>query len=209
MVLAEPRMEEVHEPRMATEEQEVWPSPETWARRLQRGDPAAVREVRRRVTRILAHSGLAVPEDERDDLEQDVMTDVWQAVNRSHFDVSAGFWGFVELVTSRRSIDWLRARREKRSLPEEITSPVTGPLGRALERERSELASEVLTALDPQCRELITLRLRDDLSYREIARTTGKTEGALRVQLYRCVRQARRIWERLRGDLKREGSGET
>lgn len=35
------------------------------------------------------------------------MTEIWRAVNRSGFDVSLGFWGFVETVTARRCIDWL------------------------------------------------------------------------------------------------------
>lgn len=184
------------------------PSPETWARRLRRGEPDAVQEVRHRVARILAHGGLAIPGQERDDLEQEVMAEIWQAVNRSRFDFSAGFWGFVEIVTSRRCIDWLRTRRERLSLPEEVVSPHKGPLRQTLERERSELASEVLSALDLRCRELLILRLRDDLSYAEIAQATGRTEGALRVQLYRCIRHARQLLERIGGEGARKGPGE-
>ncbi|MFW6012074.1 MAG: RNA polymerase sigma factor [bacterium] len=156
------------------------------------------------MAKILAYGGLAIPGQERDDLEQEVMAEIWQAVNRSRFDFSAGFWGFVEVVTSRRCIDWLRTRRETLPLPEEVVSPHRGQLRQTLEHERSELASEVLAALDPRCRELITLRLRDDLSYAEIARATGKTEGALRVQLYRCIHRARTLLKRL-GD---QGSNE-
>lgn len=182
-------------------------SPETWARRLRRGEPRAVEEVRHRVARILAHGGLAIPDQERDDLEQEVMAEIWQAVNRSRFDFSAGFWGFVEVVTSRRCIDWLRTRREKLPLPEEVVSPHRGPLRQTLERERSDLGSEVLSALDPPCRELITLRLRDDLSYAEIARATGKTEGALRIQLYRCIRRAREVLQRFGDEGRSERRG--
>lgn len=171
--------------------------PEALARRLKLGRPEAVQEVRRRVQRIVAYSGLAIPRQERDDLEQEVMADIWRAVNGPRFDFSAGFWGFVEVVTSRRSIDWLRSRRDKITLAEELESPAQGPLGDALEQERAELASEVLAALDSRCRELIGLRLRDELSYAEIARALGESEGTLRVQLYRCVGRARQLVKRI------------
>jgi RNA polymerase sigma factor (sigma-70 family) len=153
------------------------------------------------VARILRHGGLAIPEQERDDLEQEIVTEVWQAVNRSRFDFFAGFWGFVEVVTTRRCIDWLRARRAAAaSLPEEvtpqeITSKERGPLQETLLRERAVLATEILAALDPECQKLIAMRMRDGLSYREISRATGRSEGALRIQLYRCIRQARLGWK--------------
>lgn len=182
------------------------PVSERRARSFQRGDPAAVREVRRRVSRILRYGGLAIPVEEREDLEQEVMTEIWAAVNRSGFDASAGFWSFVEVVASRRSIDWLRARRNEHSLPDVLPSPAEGPLQETLARERGELVQEVLSSIGARCRELITLRLRDGLSYREIGKTTGKSEGALRVQLYRCVRRARRL---VRGIAKRDGRKST
>lgn len=172
------------------------PSSAAWALRFRRGEPDAVREVGRRVAGILTHGALAIPDDERDDLAQEVMTELWQAVNRTRFDVTAGFWGFVEVVTSRRSIDWLRRRRERIPLAEPLPDRGSGPLGRVLEHERGDLAADVLAALDPPCRELITLRLRDGASYREIARRLERSEGSLRVKLYRCIRRARGILRR-------------
>jgi len=179
-------------------------SSESWGRRLQRGEAAAVREVRKRVDRILAHGGLAIPKPEREDLGQEVLTEIWQAVNRRRFDFAGGFWGFVEVVTSRRSIDYLRARREQSSIPGDVTSGEKGPLSRALDQERAHLASEVLSALDDSCRELITLRLRNDLSYREIANLTGKSEAALRVQLHRCLRRARKLLDSIGPPVQQE-----
>jgi len=165
-----------------------------------------VQKARDRVAGILRHGGLAIPKQERDDLVQEIMTEIWQAVNRARFDVSGGFWGFVEVVTSRRSIDWLRSQRTQTSLPDELPSLSGGPLGRALKRERGELAAEILAALDVGCRQLLVARLGDDLSYAEIARSTGKSEGALRVQLYRCIRRAREVWRRLRQDSAKESN---
>lgn len=179
--------------------------PATWAVRLRRGEPEAVVEVRKRVARILRHGALALPPEAREDLEQEVMADLWQAVNRRGFDAHLGFWGFVEVVTSRRCIDWLRGHREQAVLPAGLEAPGRGPLGHLVEKERTALAREVLGRLRGSCRELILLRLRDDLGYGEIARRLGKSEGALRIQMYRCVRAARRLLRRLGATPEADG----
>lgn len=181
-------------------------SAEAWARRLQRGDPPAVQEARKRVGKILAHGALQIPPQDRDDLAQEVMTEIWQAVNRSRFDFSSGFWGFVEVVTARRCIDWLRSRKEQVPIPDGLGSPAPGPLKRALARERSGMASEVLAALHPRCQQLVSLRLRDELSYKEIAEVTGTSEGTARVQFYRCIRGASRLLKRI-AEAKQPGPG--
>lgn len=169
-------------------------TPADWAIRLRRGDPSAAREVRTRVSRILQHGTLSIPDDEREDLEQGVLAEVWQAVNRTGFDFSGGFWGFVEVVTSRRCIDWLRTRKQSLPLIEHLPHSHTGrPLKEILEKERARLAADVLASLGAPCRKLITLKLHRDMRYSEISEILGKSEGALRVQFYRCIRSARKL----------------
>ncbi len=161
------------------------------------GDPDAVDHVRRRVQRILSFKRLRIPDQDRDDLEQEIMAEVWQAVNRPEFDFTAGFWGFVEVVTSRRCIDWLRARREGYPLAENIRDKGRNPVEQVLDRERARMASQVLGTLEPGCRELIGMRLNKGMSYKDIAQILGKSEGGLRVQMYRCIRVARDILNRI------------
>lgn len=168
-------------------------SAEEWARELRQGDPEAAQLVQSRVARIVAYRGLGVPPEDRQDLEQEIVTAVWQAVNRPGFDFTAGFWGFLETVASRRCIDWLRARRSHEEVPDNIIALDASPRRRVVDRERSELASAALEALPAPCRRLVILRLRDDLSYAEIAERMNKSEGALRVQFHRCIDRARRI----------------
>lgn len=171
---------------------------EQWVGRLRRGEAEAVRQVRSRVARILRGRRLRIPPQERDDLEQQIVTEVWQGVNRSSFDISMGLWGFVEVVSSRRCIDWLRSRRQARDpLDGEIRDRRADPLQRSLREERSRRAARILAALEPSCRDLIVMRFREDLSYRRIAERLGRDEGALRVQMYRCIRRARRAVEKL------------
>ncbi len=79
------------------------------ARAFATGDPAAVETVRARVDKILAFRGYGIPREDRKDLEQEVMVQLWRSVGRESFQTGAGFWGFVEVVSTRRCIDWLRS----------------------------------------------------------------------------------------------------
>ena len=171
------------------------------ATRVRSGDAAAVRQVRERIRKIIRFKGLRIPHDQLDDLEQEIVTQVWQAVNRSQFDPSGGFWGFVELVTARRCIDWLRARRSDTNLSETLRDGRSGPLKQTLSQERSRLVVSALESLGSPCRELIAQRVSEGVTYRELSESLGKSEGALRVQMYRCVQKAR---EALRALEERE-----
>lgn len=125
------------------------------------------------------------------------MTHLWQAVNRPDFSFSSGFWGFVEVVTARRCVDWLREQRERVPFDGALLEVRETPVQRALAGEREKLATAVVGELDGACRDLVVGRLRDGRSYAELARQLGRSEGALRVQMYRCIQKARRIFRRL------------
>jgi RNA polymerase sigma-70 factor (ECF subfamily) len=143
------------------------------------------------VRRILTFRRLGIPREERRDLEQVIVVQLWEAVRRQGFE-GAGFWGLVETVAARRSIDWLRARRDEvdaDALPEQ-PDPHHGPLRRVLDRERAERLEAILARLSPDCRELLRLHFMEGKPYAEIAAETGKSQGALRVQLHRCVKRA-------------------
>jgi RNA polymerase sigma-70 factor, ECF subfamily len=53
----------------------------------------------------------------------------------------------------------------------------------------SDAVKKLLAQLPADARELITLRLWDELSYAEIAAVTGKTEGALKMQFSRLIKK--------------------
>ena len=172
-----------------------WGRPSEVASGLQRGDSQAVEAVRQRVRRMIAFRGFRVPFDERADVEQESMAQIWRAANQPGFECSDGFWGFVDLVTTRRCIDWLRAFRETIPLDESKPSLDRGPLDQTLSREKRRQALAALSELDPGCRDLIYLHVAMEKSYREISALLGKSEGALRVQMHRCVAKIRRLLE--------------
>jgi len=161
--------------------------------RFAAGDPTATDKVRARVRRIVAFRGYGIPREDRVDLEQSVMLQLYEGVTRPDFE-TAGFWGFVEVVTSRRCIDWFRTRKPAESLefPTLVADPGPGPLAKVLGKERERLAQWALAQLSPDCRELIDLHYRRRLPYSEIAVMLGKSEGSLRVRMHRCIQRASR-----------------
>jgi RNA polymerase sigma factor (sigma-70 family) len=162
-----------------------------------RGDPQAAREVRERVRKIVGYRAYGMGREDRRDVEQEVMIQLWQLASRRDGGEASGFWGLVEVVAARRCIDWLRRRREHLELSPAFAGGAD-PLADALGRERRSLGEEALRRLGPACRELVRLHLGDGLDYRELAQLLGRTEGALRVQMHRCVRRAAEILAELR-----------
>ncbi len=159
--------------------------------------------MRDRVTRIISSGRIDVPVDEREDLVQEVLAELWQAVNRKGFDFAAGFWGFVEVVTARRCIDWLRSRRQRGPVPDDLVDADESQLDGVLAAERSDIVAEVLEELGPECRKVILMRMREGLPYRTMSRELGRSEGALRVQVYRCIHAAKRILRERYPDVMR------
>ena len=164
------------------------------AQRFRDGDSTATERIRERVRRVVGFRGYGIPPEDRVDLVQAILLQVWQAVKRPDFDYT-GFWGFVEIVTSRRCIDWRRTRKVGTGLERVLTTPDPGadPLGEALQREKAELAQAALARLPEDCRELIRLHAGRGKTYSEIAESLGKSEGALRVQMHRCIKRAHEI----------------
>lgn len=158
------------------------------------GEPAAVAEVEDRVERIICYRGYGIPRAQRDELRQEVLVQLWRAVNGEGFDAARGFWGFVQTVAARRCIDWMRRRREAvLDEPSLVQDRRRDPLARVLGKERLEQANGVLDQLGAGCRDLIRMRVLEHMAYSEISVQLGRSEQALRAQMYRCVTKAKRI----------------
>lgn len=66
-----------------------------------------------------------------------------------------------------------------------------GPDEAVMAGERRALLAEALGSLDPEAREIVTLRFFEHLSAKEIAEVTGGTEGAVRTRLHRVLKSLR------------------
>jgi RNA polymerase sigma-70 factor (ECF subfamily) len=58
--------------------------------------------------------------------------------------------------------------------------------------EKAEQARKVLSALSPEKRELVELRLWEDLSFKEISRITGKSEAGCKMAFSRVLKEVRK-----------------
>ena len=183
-------------------------SAEATARAFRRGAPDAVAAVGEYVRKILFFQPWRPPPEVLQDLQQEAMSHIWSAATRPGFDPAAGFWGFVETVTVRRCIDWRRRQRQTTELSDSAGDSRPGPLGDLLERERRSRVERAIGQLAEPCRRLFELHFIRRLTYRQAAVELGRSEGALRVQMYRCIRQVRQILQEEedgRSTSRREG----
>jgi RNA polymerase sigma factor (sigma-70 family) len=169
------------------------------ARGFSRGRPEDVESVRERVRRILAFKAFGMSVSDREDLEQEIMGQLWKATRKANFNERGGFFGFVELVSARRCIDWLRGRRNHEPLKTELKDSRIDPLDSALVKERNQLVRRAVSSLEEPCRRLIEMHFGRRQPYRELAHFFGKSEGALRMQMVRCIRRLRRLLTDLEG----------
>jgi RNA polymerase sigma factor (sigma-70 family) len=159
------------------------------------GDPSAVAHVRQIARLALIQRGFRFDAEERRDLVQEVLLDVFRAASRPGFELQASLDAFVRSVTHRRYVDWLRSRKPGTE-PGPARDGFKAPDAGLLAREEIETAKRVLLRMGGPCRTLILLRLSGK-GYAEISRELGRSEGALRNQLYKCLKKARDMFRRL------------
>lgn len=170
---------------------------------FRRGEPGSVRTVRERIRRIIAFRGYGIPAEDRKDLEQEVMAQLWRRVGESGAAPPTGIWGLAEVVTARRCIDWLRTRKREVPLELDPIDLLQDPHAAVEKEDRRRRALTALERLPIGCRRLIYLHAGREMTYREIAALLGKSEGALRVQMHRCVERARQTLAELGGSRPR------
>ncbi|HYV85801.1 MAG TPA: sigma-70 family RNA polymerase sigma factor [Patescibacteria group bacterium] len=170
-----------------------------WLRRFAARERDAIAETERLVARIVGHRGFHIGRAEREDLVQETMTQVWQAIGSGRFDAAQSFEAFVRTVATRRCIDWRRSRRATTDLSPALAAPDADPESSLLAKERVRVGQQLLAGLGEGCRDLIRLHATEGLAYAEIARRWGRSEGALRVQMSDCLSRARRLLEAMRG----------
>ena len=148
-----------------------------------------------------------IPVSEQADLVQTVLAEAIEAMAGPDFALHKNIGAFIRTLAHCRCIDWLR--RNRPNFPLEIDRPSLSPLPdeKIIANERAVLATEILNQLSPTCRELIQKHVFQGLSYGEIAASTGRTEGALRVEMHKCLRKARELGRRGPGGGIGRGNG--
>lgn len=134
-----------------------------------------------------------------EDLTQQVFLQAWRALRR-YRPTGAPFVAWLLTIAHNAVISFYRRTKSMASLETDVGEPVSD--------HRMERVTELLlehegvrTAmqlLKPEQQLVLSMRFLDDLEYRDIAATLGKTEGNVRVIQHRALQELRRILERHR-----------
>lgn len=149
------------------------------------------------VRRIVWARGYKIPGHEREDVFQEAMLRLWRVLSGPGSERIGSLEAFAATTAHRCCLVWLRRQRPLDPFPSSLADP-SPSAEESLERQEDRaLGLRVLRALKKSCRELLRLHALERLPYREIARRLNRSEHGLRTQMYECLREARRIAERL------------
>lgn len=156
-------------------------------RKANRGDRAAFRELYRalypRVTAFVSRR--SVEPDEH------VARTFHKLLEQlGSFDARRGaVLPWVLSIARNELIDAARARKPEAEIPE-LLDPST-PLTKLIEEEELRALRDELHELDPQTRELLSLRYGEGLSHADIAQMLGLSNDNVRQRISRAVRELR------------------
>ncbi|MCJ2034786.1 sigma-70 family RNA polymerase sigma factor [Methylobacterium sp. J-068] len=164
----------------------------------QGGDGEAYRRLLRDCLPVIA--GMARTQGVRPDAVDDVVQDVLLTIHRARatYDPARPFLPWLRAITQRRAID--RMRRAGRR-PQEVHDPIayetradSGPApGQGLEsRDRARILAEAVAALPEGQRQAVEHLALGERSLDETAELTGRSKGALKVNLHRALKALRR-----------------
>jgi RNA polymerase sigma-70 factor (ECF subfamily) len=124
-----------------------------------------------------------------EDLTSDVFIKALQAM--SWFDPSrASLRAWLYQIARNRVIDYYRTHKPTDDLELAATFPAASDVVADLETaQERELVKKLLGELPPEQRDLVMMRVWDELSYKEISEITGQNENNLKVQFGRVVKK--------------------
>jgi len=152
-----------------------------------RGDRARVGEIRAAIQSVVR--SFQFPDEELDrDLVQDVLSRILQNLSAGRFRGDSSLGTYAQKVAKYTCLEHLRRRRfEIRMDLESIPSRArwSQPEGSLLRTEEHLRNLRLFAALSGESRELLRLIFIEGLSYDEIGRRLGVSEGAIKSRLHR------------------------
>jgi RNA polymerase sigma-70 factor (ECF subfamily) len=177
-----------------------------------RGSEEAFRELVERferpiyglIVRIVRRGELA------EELAQEAFVKAWRAMAR--FDPDRKFSSWLFKIAHNTALDALRRRGEETlsldepvaegEAPRELPADPNAedPLLRLTARGAGRALEHAIAGLRPQYREILLLRVAEELSYEEIAEVTGAPLGTVKVHLFRARKELAEAMRRLGWD---------
>jgi RNA polymerase sigma-70 factor (ECF subfamily) len=150
---------------------------------------AATELVERHASALARFAASCGARDDIDELVQDTFVKAFASLDG--FRGESGFRTWLFTIERRLLIDRLRAQR-RQPQEAELTDDAAATTFDALDSlVGGETVAKVRGAVDrltPTQREVFVLRVTEGLSYRDIAKTVGTTEGAARVHYHNALR---------------------
>ena len=159
-------------------------------RKAQGGNLFAFEEMVKRYERRVYAVALRVVRrhDVADDVAQDAFLRAWQAL--SSFDLSRPFGPWICRIAANLAVNHVRSPESREEgLPEghgEEPGRVDDPLAQLLDHEAASVLHRALAELPPEQRAVLTLRVVEEMSYKEIAEALGLPPGTVMSRLARA-----------------------
>jgi RNA polymerase sigma-70 factor, ECF subfamily len=162
-------------------------------RAAQGGDPAAFAEIVRRYQRAVYRVAYALTrnESDADDLAQEAFVRAYRALGR--FRAGEPLYPWLSRIVTNLAFSLFRRRKRR---PETPLEPLVeagmqwgtddDPADKVAERERVQHMQEAFAELKPEHQAVLALRVIEDRSYDEIAKTLGVPIGTVMSRLSRA-----------------------
>lgn len=173
-------------------------------RKAAQGDAAAFEELVVRYQGQVYNLCLRMTADAEDaaDLTQEAFVKVWKSLDTFQFDAAFSTW--LYRLASNCCLDFLRSKKRRPTVSltmeteeeDEQTLDVSDdaptPEEAAISKEERETLRLAMQSIDAEQRQILTLRVVNDLSYSDIARVLGIREGTVKSRLSRARESLRK-----------------
>ncbi len=176
--------------------------------RSARGDQKAFAEIIRRYQRSVYRVAYALTRNtsDADDLAQETFVRAWGAIGR--FEIGQPLYPWLARICTNQAFSLFRHRKRR---PETPIEPLVeaghqwgvddDPADHTARSERDESIRECFAELPPEYQAVLALRVMQDLSYDEIARTLNVPIGTVMSRLSRARVELKKRMQQRSGDV--------
>ncbi len=168
-------------------------SDSTLVRRFQRGDPSAFDcFVRRHQDRCVRLAAVWLDNAaQAEDAAQEAMLRAFRGLRRFRFAAAPATWLFRTLRNVCSEMNRTR-RKHRKPLPEQEPEHAPAPPALQSRAETAAAVRDLVAALPPRQRDVVLLRVFEELSVDQTARVLGCRAGTVKAALHQAMRNLRR-----------------